>query len=401
MSNENKILNLAFISREAYNALEKYQVGEDFEGYAKILYDQITSYYQQDPDAQACDAEIVLARIARNHPKHEETFRLVIQGFDSDLSVPNMIKEIIEVKKRNVAHELSGALLSNNDGQAEGLIEEYQKLADGLLEEEHETGVEIYQGESVSSIVDAYAEDNLIKIYPNSLNQKLGGGVPKQTHIVLYAEPELGKSLVAINMAAGFCRDGRKTLFVENEDSSKQTLMRFINRMSGMTKLQVLENYQEAEARALEKGYGNLIFSSMSPGTISEIEGLIREYEPECLLVNQIRHLHFRKADGEVAQLTQAGKAMRALIKRYNLVGVSIHQAADSATNKLVLERGDVYMSNTSLPGDADILLGIGANPQFKQEGRRMFSLAKNKVSGVHDYFPVIVDEQLSKVISI
>jgi len=92
---------------------------------------------------------------------------------------------------------------------------------------------------------------------------------------------------------------------------------------------------------------------------------------------------------------------MRALIKRYNLVGVSIHQAGDSATNKLVLERGDVYMSNTSLPGDADVLIGIGANPAFKEEGRRMISLAKNKVSGVHDYWPVVFDEHLSKVVSI
>lgn len=399
MSNENKILNLAFKSKEAYDELSKYLTEEDFEGHGKILYGQIADFYERDPQAEACDEDVIMSRIARRFPKHEETFRLVIKGFN-DISVPNVLREVIEIKKENVAHDLSSALLSGHDKQACDLIEDYQNLVEGLVEEETE-GIDTYQGESVANIVDAYKEENLIKIYPKVLNDHLGGGVPEQTHIVIFAEPELGKSLIAINMAAGFCRDGHKTLFIENEDPAKQTLMRFINRMSGMTKYDVIGNYAEAEARALSKGYGNLIFSSMSPGTIREIEGLIEEYQPKCLIVNQIRHLSFRKADGEVAQLTQAGKAMRALIKRHNLIGISIHQAADSATNKLVLERGDVYMSNTSLPGDADILIGIGANPQFKEESRRMLSLAKNKISGNHDYFPVIIDEQLSKVISI
>jgi hypothetical protein len=92
---------------------------------------------------------------------------------------------------------------------------------------------------------------------------------------------------------------------------------------------------------------------------------------------------------------------MRKLIKKYDLVGVSVTQAADSATNKLVLERGDVYMSNTSLPGDADVLLGIGANDEYKGMSRRMMSLSKNKPGQCHPHFPVLVDEKLSKVISI
>jgi len=400
MSNENKILNLAFQSKEAYDELDKHLSLEDFEGHSKILYSAIQKYYELDPEVESCDKDIILSQIERKYPKHSETFRLVIQGFE-DLSVPNMLKEILELKKVNTAHELAGVLLSGRDRDVDGLIDQYQKLSEGLLEDEDVVGTEIYQGESVASIVDAYKEENLIKVYPRALNDKLGGGVPTQTHIVLFAEPEMGKSLMAINMAAGFCRDGRRTLFVENEDAAKQTLMRFINRMSGMTKYEVIEDYERAERLALEKGYGNLILSSMSPGTISEIEGLIKTHEPECLIVNQIRHLSFKRVDGEVAQLTQAGKAMRALIKRYNLVGVSIHQAGDSATNKLVLERGDVYMSNTSLPGDADVLIGIGANTTFKEEGRRMISLAKNKVSANHDYFPVAFDEHLSKVISI
>lgn len=396
---DRQILNIAFTSRDAYNELSRYLEPEEFEGHSKILLSAIQDYYSRDPEAQHCDADVILSAIERKHPKHVDTFRQIVTSFQ-DISVPNLMKEILEVKKQNTASDLSGALLSGKDQDVQDLILKYQNLREGLIEEEKENDTNVYQAASVNTIVQAYSKDNLIKVYPNSLNEKLGGGVPKQTHIVLYAEPEMGKSLVSINMAAGFCRDGHRTLYVENEDSDNQTLMRFVNRMSGMTRYEVEQDPAEAEARALQKGYQNLIFAGVAGGTVQEIERLIQEYEPECLIVNQIRHLKF-KVDGEVAQITAAGKAMRSLIKKYNLVGVSVHQAADSATNKLVLERGDCYMSNTSLPGDADILLGIGANDQFKEAGRRMFSLAKNKITANHDFFPVQFNEQLSQVISI
>jgi len=397
---ENQILNLAFQDREAFYILRKYLPASEFEGQSKILYQCVEDFYENDPEAASCDKDIILGRIERLHPKHVALFKIILDNFQ-EVSVPNLLKEVIELKKQNVAHELSGVLLAGQDATViASLMEEYKLLEEGLLEEAEEDH-EVYQGESVHSIIDVFSTKNLINVYPKALNSLLGGGVPVQTHIVVFAEPEMGKSLVAINMAAGFCRDGRKTLFIENEDSTKVTLMRFINRMSGMTKMDVLADPDKAEALAFDKGYSNLIFKSMSPGTITEIEGLIREHEVECLIVNQIRHLAFKGIDGDTAQLTAAGRAMRKLTKKYDLVGVSVTQAADSSTNKLVLERGDVYMSNTSLPGDADVLLGIGGNEEFKAGSRRMFSLPKNKPGQNHSHFPVLVDEQLSKVISI
>jgi len=397
---ENKILNLAFQDRDAFEIIEKYLPAEELDGQARILYQAIADYYETDQEAVECDKDVILGRIERLHPKHVDMFKLILNNFH-EVSVPNLLKELLELKKQNVAHELSGALLANQDGQVEDLMEQYKRLQEGVLDEEVDEDNELYIQEPVHNIIDAFSSENLVKVYPKSLNELLGGGVPVQTHILIYAEPELGKSLVAINMAAGFCRDGRKTLYIENEDSSKATLMRFINRMSGMTKMEVIKNPDDAMSRALDKGYGNLIFKSMSPGTIPEIECLIRDYEPECIIVNQIRQLDFKGIDGDTAQLTAAGKAMRKLIKKYDLVGVSVTQAADSATNKLVLERGDTYMSNISLPGDVDVMIGIGGNEEFKSLGRRMLSLPKNKPGQNHSHFPVIVDEQLSKVISI
>jgi len=399
---DNKILNLCFSDRAAFSEITKYLSSEDFEGHSNILLKYIEEYYEIDPDAKKCDKDIILSRIERAHPKHVSTFKAILNGF-TDISVPNILKEVLEVKKRNISQALSGALLAGkSDSLISSLIKEYSDIQEGLLQEEEDRSEpDTYIAEPVENLCTSFSETGLVKVYPKTLNDVLGGGVPKQTHIVVFASPETGKSLVAINMAAGFCRDGRKTLFIENEDPAASTLMRFVNRMSGMSKMEVLQDYKKAQDRALEKGYGNLVFSSVSPGNIKEIEALIEEHKPECLVVNQIRHLAFRGTEGEVAQISMAGKAMRTLIKKYNLVGISVHQAGASADNKLVLERSDCYMSNTSLPGDADIMLGIGVNDQFKDESKRMFSLVKNKMNGDHSFFAVSVNEQLSKVMSL
>lgn len=397
--NSTKILSAAFYDRGAYEELNRHIVGKDLDAVSGIVWEEIGEYYNGDEAAEACDADVILTRIHRKMPKKEQIFTACISALEQ-VSVPNIIKEVVALKRGNIGQKLAAALVEENNSRALPLIEEYLDCQTGELNEEVVDG-EVYEGIPIERLAESYAEDNLIKVYPHSLNEHLGGGVPPQTHIVIYAEPECGKSLFAINMAAGFCRDGHKTLYVENEDSGDATSLRFLCRMSDRNKCDVLEDLEGSLALAKQKGESNLIIANLAPGTIHEIEELIKKHKPRCIIVNQIRHLAFKNVDGDVAQLTKAGKEMRRLIKKYDMVGVSIHQAGDSATGKLVLERGDVYMSNTSLPGDADVLLGIGMDVAYDQLGRRMVSLPKNKVTGNHAYFPVGIDKQQSKVISL
>ena len=62
---------------------------------------------------------------------------------------------------------------------------------------------------------------------------------------------------------------------------------------------------------------------------------------------------------------------------------------------------GDIDSSNTGIPAQADILIGLGANAQDVDMGRRIISLPKNKRGGNHDNFPVQVDLATSTIRSI
>lgn len=397
---ERSILGSLFYSREAYKEISPYLDTDDFSDQGQILYGVIRDFYEKDSSVDCISKDVYLSRLEREYPKHFEMFKMIVESLEK-VSGANLKEEILKHKLNATASRLAEALMTSNKVDVRELIERYEQYEAGLLDE-HESEREIFIGRSVEEIADNFRTDNLIKIYPQSLTAHLEGGVPLQTHIILYAQPEMGKSLFSINMAAGLCRDGHKTVYVGNEDSSASMLMRFICRMADMTKAQVLANAKEAMSKANDKGYENLIFASLPAGHgIGEVEEIVRQHRPVGLVLDQLRHISFPGVQGEVEQLTKAGKAARRLTKRHNLVTVSVTQAADSANNKLILDQGDVYMSNTSIPGDADLLIGIGGNDQYKSQNRRMLSPCKNKITGNHAAFPVGIDPTKSKVISI
>jgi len=104
------------------------------------------------------------------------------------------------------------------------------------------------------------------------------------------------------------------------------------------------------------------------------------------------------KSESKSGSLEQAAKEARGLAKRNNTLVVSVTQAADSATGRIVLGRGDVHNSNIGIPGQVDLMLGIGADESMEQRGLREISLVKNKISGNHDHFTVRFNPVLSRV---
>lgn len=396
--NERLILQAAIQDVTIYDTVNQYLQDDDFTDKGSILYGHIKEYYDRDPSAEYVDVEILISKLERLYPKNVDVFKNMLTDMEQ-VSIPNLHKEILEIKRHQTAIKLAASLLDNRSSDTSELMEQYRQYDNGLSVESED--IEVYIGTPVKDIISDFSSENLIKLYPHALNEALDGGVPAQTHIVLIAQPEVGKSMFAINMAAGFCRDGRRTLYVGNEDPIRNMQLRMISRMSGMPKAEIYKDVDKAQALANEKGYDNLIFAPLSPGTVKEIESLVVQHEPDILIIDQLRQLSYPGIDGEVQLLTKAGKDVRAITKKYDLVTVSVSQAGDSAANKLILDKGDLYMSKTSLVGDADVLIGIGMNGEYEKMNRRMITLIKNKISGVHDSFPVGVIPQLSKVVSL
>ncbi len=117
------------------------------------------------------------------------------------------------------------------------------------------------------------------------------------------------------------------------------------------------------------------------------------------LVVDQLRNLRMRE-DNYVQKLEKAAAAVRQIGKKYDCLVLSATQAGDSATDKPVLDMGDVDSSNTGIPAQADVMVGISATPSDFEIDRRTISLPKNKRSGNHTPFGVKLDTAHSRIIS-
>ena len=391
---EKLILASCLQSREAWEKIVAHVKKDDFTEQGKIVFDNISDYYDTDPAAHTCEPEILTDSIARSvhAEKHRAMFEKIITELSAtECSPPNVVKDFIGARQDAVGQKLASALLSSDKEKVEKLLGEYDELSRTTALEEDE-GTKVLQGGSIMSLVsNDFDPSQLIPVLPESLNRRLDGGVKRGHHIVVFARPEMGKTMTVINMMAGFLEHGLRVLYVGNEDPISDIVMRVVSRLTGMTKYEVLDDPEHAEAVAFDAGYNNLILASMAPGTIREITSLMEKYEPDVLVLDQLRNLNMHQ-DHFVQKLEQAATAARNLAKRYNCVVVSVTQAGDSASGKSVLDLGDVDSSNTGIPAQADVMIGIGATDQHAARNEIVLSLPKNKVSGKHEWFTCITD---------
>lgn len=208
-----------------------------------------------------------------------------------------------------------------------------------------------------------------------------------------------GKSLVSINIACGLAKFGARGIFFENEDRTDDTRLRFWCNLSGMDKHQIRESPRRAQEIATSNGIRNLRVQPLSPGTPGEIKYFVKSEKPDFIVVNQIRNLHVR-AGTRTEQLERAATEMRNIAKKHGVLALSITQAGDSATDKLILEQGDTDNSNTGIPSQMDVMLGVGLNEQYDSNDMRHLSTCKNKIGSGRRFDRAFkIDRATSRVI--
>lgn len=401
---ERNMLASCLKSRDAHDRVLRHLSMEELGEQGQLILRHITDYYATDPAAEFADSEIVSRSIGRSlsNPKHRETFEHIMQDLDDlEVSPANVVRDLLGVKREAAGSKLATALAAGRHvDEIVPLINEYTSYAEGesLTDDDDDR---VLSGADVGDLVrTSYNEDSLIKVWPKALNERLDGGCLPGHHIVIFARPEAGKTLALVNMMAGFLHQGLRCLYIGNEDPIQDIVIRVVCRLTGKTKYEVFDDPDVADAIAREKGYDNLVLASLAPGSPREIEALIAEWKPDVVLIDQLRNLNVGE-DHFVQKLEKAATLARNIAKKHNVLMVSVTQAGDSASGKAVLDMGDVDSSNTGIPAQADVMLGIGGTDEDFARDRRIFSLPKNKRSGNHEFFPVQFLPQISKIRSV
>lgn len=400
---EQKILSALLQSRDAWERLSGIlSPTTELSPEGGLIYGLIEEFYDSDKEAKRCDHEILAQRALRNIGSNKIA-ELVANSITDlarvDVSAINVVDEVIQVKRSALGNKIASALSSGRTKPTE-LMHEYIDLEDRVRLDKGGTGdSETFRGIKASELAQtSFAKEGLVQLYPLVLNKHIDGGLRGGHHVLVFAPTEMGKSLFVINACYGFLKQGIKTLYVENEDASSDTLMRMMTRLTGKTKYEILADPLEADNLLAKRNWDLFILASLSPGTFSRVRQLLEEYNPGVVVFNQLRNFDVG-IDQRTQALERAATEARNIAKRFNIPVISVTQAADSASGKTILSRGDVDGSNVGIPGQIDLMVGIGATSEMEQGNWRVLSFAKNKLSGNHAPISVQIDPFTSRVL--
>lgn len=400
MSLEKKLVSACAASREAWEKAHKHLNFQELTPVLQLTLKLIGEYYEADIKAESVDRDVLLKRVEMSfdNPKKASAYVANVQEcFAFDVSATNVIDLLLDVKREALKHKMLQAV-ANEDEESLTLIREYQELLEAQelpgLDDEDEGFKGISVDEIVANVLDPAS---LIKLAPAALNTAIGGGVLRGHHVTIFARPEVGKTAMVITQLVSFAMQGLEVIYFGNEDPLLSIMQRTMSCMTGMDADALRANKDKAAQILRERGWDRIRFIPLTPGTPAQIERYLKRYKPDAFVLDQLRNLLVTGAGNKVEQLEEGAKCCRRCAQRYNCVAVSVTQAGDSATNKLVLDMGDVDSSNTGIPGQADLMVGIGMNAEYEAAELRCLSLPKNKINGNHTHIPVRIHPRISR----
>lgn len=399
---ENRILASVVQSREAYEYVESFVRESDFSPRGWRIWQEITSFYDRDGRANRADVKIIGKRIARTLPteKMAQPFYVALDALTAaDVSPKNIAQEFLELRRGAVGDRLAQAIITNADSQklAE-LHEEYGTLLQAAeLRDDHRV--------DLSKVPDL--SQNKIRVLPGILNHAIGGGVHRGDTIVLFGRPNAGKSLCLINMAVGFLHQGLRVMHIENEDGVERIRRRIQRRMLQQPDEWFNEHPEEAGTMLADGGIDRYGLFKLTPGTPRHIRSMVKQFQPDVLLVNQIRGIA-SSMPGKITQnMENAQVAIRNIGQEFDLITVSVTQAhaprKDSDGNvieKAILWQEDIDQSLTGVPGACDFIFGYGVTRDLRENKTAVISVCKSKDKGDGEHFYVGVDPSIDKLLS-
>lgn len=388
---ENKLIAALIQSRDAFHKIYPFVKDNTFYDFNSLVFDEVVNYYQKDSSAPKVDVDIIKTILKKKNAKKENLVEEYFAALPEPPSLPNLLELFVSVQKDKISQEVVKSLVGKEEEKAKNLMEQY--LTYGV----EEVKDELFNATPIDKLEEHFTGKNMIPIYPTHLNDILGGGVPRQSQLCIFARPNVGKSTVAINLAVGAAEAGYRILYLGNEDPAPKMMYRIVSRFTRVPENELKAHPKKYFDQALAKGYGNLFFIPTHPGTLPELRKWIERIKPDVFVIDQIRNMHIKK-ESMTINLEQGCIGTRNLAKEFNCVSVVVTQAGDSAKSKLILDMEDVEWSNTGVAAQMDLMIGMAQTMEMANTGRVMLSFPKSKFTAPIKAFSANIDYATNRI---
>lgn len=147
------------------------------------------------------------------------------------------------------------------------------------------------------------------------------------------ARPSIGKTSIAVSIAARVARDGKRVLFFTSEMSTDDTYDRLLQVLSGVSGDKFKTgNFTDDDRERLDKAYGELkgfgdrlaICDSTSPN-IAQVHKTAERYQPDLLIYDHIQHIGGEAESGR-AKVSQFVRGLKDVARELNCAVLALSQ---------------------------------------------------------------------------
>ena len=221
------------------------------------------------------------------------------------------------------------------------------------------------------------------------LNRSLGS-LRKGDFGFIFARPETGKTTFLASEISYFAtQTDRPILWFNNEEQGSKVQLRIHQAFAGKTLLELFNNTTKYRDIYEQNGGRNIRVYDSALITKSQVESICKEFNPGCIVFDQLDKIQGFSADREDLRLGHTYIWARELAKVYCPV-IGVCQSDASGEGRRWLEMDNVANAKTAKQAEADWIVGIGKTHAESEETFRYLSICKNKLIGDDDSDPAM-----------
>ena len=397
------------LTKEKYDKLKSEIDASIFQNGAREIYKTLGYIYRDNPNiTQVNFSDLKLAYFNTYYPNtsfasqkniHELIDSIERQEEPSDDVVATALKSMYRIKK---ADELARICLDISNNPSSSSLKQVEKFMANVDEEQTQQESEAVT-KDVDEIVEALQEQGEFEFNLNSL-QRATNGIGRGNFMIVFARPDVGKTAFWVSLVAspnGFAWQEKKVSIFANEEPAIRTQMRLLNASSGLQRGNILNGSRDL---AKQK------WSTISPyienfdcvgKTMDDLDEYCSTNDVDILIIDQLDKINVTgKYNATHEKLREVYTQSRELAKRHNILVIGMSQASAEAQGRSRVTFSTMENSKTGKAAEADIILGIGKEDEvenYLEDCVRFVTLSKNKLTGDHAEFEVILRPTISR----
>jgi len=397
------------LTKDKYDKLKSEIDISIFQNGAREIYKTISNIYRDNPNiTQINFSDLKLAYFNTYYPNtsyasqkniHELIDSLERQEEPSDDVVATALKSMYRIKK---ADELARICLDISNNPSSTSLKQVEKFMANVDEEQTQQESEAVT-KDVDKIVEALQEQGEFKFNLNSL-QRATNGIGRGNFMIVFARPDVGKTAFWVSLVAspnGFAWQEKKVSIFANEEPAIRTQMRLLNASTGLQRGNILNGSRDL---AKQK------WSTISPyidnfdcvgKTMDDLDEYCSTNDVDILIIDQLDKINVTgKYNATHEKLREVYTQSRELAKRHDILVIGMSQASAEAQGRSRVTFSTMENSKTGKAAEADIILGIGKEDEvenYLEDCVRFVTLSKNKLTGDHAEFEVILRPTISR----